>query len=83
MYLLLEVENRSGIRIHPGNFGGDTSKGYRSDFLGCIGFGRSVVFKSGQFMVLQSANTVRKLERFLDYQDFTLTITEEGYNHGL
>lgn len=83
MYLVLEVPDRSGIRIHAGNWAGDESKGYKSDFLGCIGLGRKLLFKDGQFMVTSSRMTIAKLERILDYQDFKLTITQEGYNNGL
>lgn len=83
MYLVLEVPNRSGIRIHAGNWAGDESKGYKSDFLGCIGLGRKLLIKNEQFMVTSSRVTIAKLERILDYQDFQLTITEEGYNYGL
>lgn len=83
MYLVLEVPNRSGIRIHPGNWAGDTAKGYRSDFLGCIGLGRKLWIKQNQFMVTSSAVTIAAFERVLDKQDFKLTITEEGYRNGL
>lgn len=36
VYGVRDVPGRSHILIHAGNYGGDVSKGYRSDLLGCI-----------------------------------------------
>jgi len=40
-YELQSVPARSDIRIHIGNYGGDTTAGLRSDILGCILLGTS------------------------------------------
>ena len=32
----VDKNDRTGIRIHTGNWGGDVTKGYASDILGCI-----------------------------------------------
>ena len=35
VYLLSGVPNRDAVEIHPGNWGGDVTKGYWSDVKGC------------------------------------------------
>jgi len=42
LYHLLDVPMRSAIRIHPGNFAGDSSKGWRTDVDGCILLGYEI-----------------------------------------
>lgn len=36
VYAVLDVPGRSHILIHAANYGGDTSKGWKSELLGCI-----------------------------------------------
>lgn len=40
VYLLDEVPGRMNIEIHPLNWAGDTTLGWHSDALGCMGVGR-------------------------------------------
>lgn len=42
VYHVQGVPNRSAILMHAGNFAGDTSKGFKSDLLGCIAPCRSI-----------------------------------------
>ncbi len=42
-FLLLDVPDAEGIRIHAGNFVGDRTKGYAADAEGCILLGRAIV----------------------------------------
>lgn len=74
MYLVQGVEGRSGIRIHGGNVAGNVEAGLRSDFMGCIAFGSSTGKLHGQRAVLGTNVVIRKIEKFLDYQDFILII---------
>ncbi len=54
LYELLNVPNRSDIRIHSGNFAGDTQKGFHSDVTGCILLGKSIGTLANQMAVLGS-----------------------------
>jgi len=42
VYHVHGVPNRSGVLIHSANYAGDTSKGWKSDLLGCIAPCRSI-----------------------------------------
>lgn len=74
MYLVNNVEGRSGIRIHPANLMGDKSKGYKSHLLGCIALGERMGSIKGQKAVLVSRPAVTMLERYMDGEPFTLEI---------
>lgn len=76
VYWLREVPNRSYILIHPGNWAGDTSKGYRSDVNGCIVLGQKQGVLAGQLAVLNSRITVRRFMRELNEEPFILRIIE-------
>lgn len=67
-YEVQKVPNRSGIRIHAGNF-------YK-DFLGCIGLGASFadINKDGEIDITSSRNTVKAFEALMGKKDFTLVI---------
>ena len=79
MYLLLNVPNRSGIRIHSANMAGDASMGWTRQLNGCI----AIATKLGHLKIregvmqkagLASAPAVRELERWGNKQPFTLEI---------
>ena len=76
VYHLQDVLNRTEIEIHPGNWCGDKSKGYKSDVLGCIIVGFAIVSIDGQKGVSHSKRTLAALEDDLEKGPFTLTITE-------
>lgn len=77
MYLLLDVEGRSGIRIHKGSYAGASDHGYKTDFLGCISFGRGVAWDKNwkQHLLHSTAVTIRNLEEKFEGRDFTLNVT--------
>lgn len=74
LYMVLDVPNRTGIRIHPANFAGDTRQGLVSDLLGCIALGTHYVTVDGQTMILNSKITLDKFCAILENKDFTLEI---------
>jgi hypothetical protein len=74
VYGLKDVPGRSHILIHAANYGGDVSKGYRSDLLGCIApcmaFGRL----NGQMAGLNSRAALGDLMAWAGGQPFELEI---------
>lgn len=74
MYEVLDVPERSGIRLHSGNLGGDRTKGLITHFSGCIGLGVRQGVLSGQRAVLISAPTVSTFESLMQHKDFDLII---------
>lgn len=74
MYLLLGTGPRTGIRIHPANFMGDTAKGYKTHLQGCIALGERLGWLGGQKALLVSRPAVRLLERTLKREPFKLSI---------
>ena len=76
MYLITDVEGRSGIRIHPGNFAGDQAKGFKSDSYGCILPGRYKGVLGNQGAVLHSRLALIDLENAMQRRPFTLEINE-------
>lgn len=67
-YEILNVPNRSGIRIHSSN--------YYFQLNGCIalGNGLSDINKDGQLDVINSRQAISAFESILGYQQFTLVI---------
>lgn len=81
VYEVKNVEGRTDILIHRGNWAGDvgkdnptTGKPYRSDVLGCILLGESRFILSGQPAVKNSDKTVCKFIELMGKKDFTLVI---------
>lgn len=74
VYGLRDVPGRSHILIHAANYGGDVSKGLRSDLLGCIApcsaFGRL----NGQMAGLSSREALGKLMAWAGGEPFELEI---------
>ena len=74
-YELLRVKDRAGVRIHSGNWAGDTRLGYKTHVLGCILLCKKIgSINGGQRMALISSDTVKEFERYMDYKDFTLNV---------
>lgn len=71
-YQVMNVPNRSGIRIHKGN--------YFWDVLGCILLGNafSDVNKDGLADVINSTKTIQSFEDFFGRKTFILTIKNGG-----
>ena len=91
-YLLDGVADAAGIRIHVGNFCGDTKLGYLSDVEGCLILGRAVldivipdkrivlpesgIVRRKQIGVTSSWDTVNAFVTHMDKRPFMLTIEE-------
>ncbi len=82
-YQVTDVKGRSYILIHPGNYGGDTLLGFRSDTNGCLIFGKrrgTLTYNNkSQIAVLVSRPTIRKFNKIMQKKPFKLTITR-GYS---
>ena len=81
-YRLDAVPGRTGILIHPANFGGDTSAGYATDLSGCIALGNI----TGKFpnhlgklqnAILRSAKCVQRFEQAANRHPLLITIIDE------
>lgn len=74
VYGLKDVPGRSHILIHAANYGGDVSKGCRSDLLGCIApcmaFGRL----NGQMAGLSSRAALAEFMAWAGGEPFELVI---------
>lgn len=73
MYLICNVPDRSGIRIHSANYAGDISKGYKRDLLGCIALGTRTSH-IGQLAVFNSRFAIRKFQELMQENPFNLHI---------
>ncbi len=74
VYNVQNVKDRSNILIHAGNVAGDTSKGYKSDVLGCILVGLKDGELDNQTGVLNSRQALATLDAFTGGQPLELTI---------
>lgn len=78
VFKLIDVEGRSYILIHSGNYAGDTKKDYVTDTAGCIMLGSSIksvlVKKKKQIGIFQSRITLRKFMTFTNNKSFQLEI---------
>jgi len=76
-YLVGDVSDRSSILIHPCNWGGDVTKGFRSDTRGCIGLGLDKRMLEGQVAVTDSLLAVAAFESWMGRKDFMLEINND------
>ena len=78
-YELQNVKGRGNIQIHTANYGGDVTKGFRSDLLGCIGLGADVTtnteLKPPQRMVTNSRETMKFFHACMKKESFLLIIS--------
>ncbi len=74
MYLVCEVDDRQGIRIHSANLAGDRSLGYVAQLNGCIALGEALGELAGQKALLSSAPAVRRFTKLMGQKPFTLEI---------
>ena len=78
-YELFNVPNRSKVRIHSGNYGGDTRLGYSSHILGCFLLGKKIYTNAGpknnQLMIGTSSPTVIAFEKFMRKEPFLLNVS--------
>lgn len=73
-YHVTNVEGRSRVLIHPGNYAGDKEKGFKTHSHGCILLGTRRGVLGDQKAVLASKVAVRKFTRSTQRKDFTLRI---------
>lgn len=87
-YELQDTPDAAGVRMHAGNFCGDTTKGYLSDSQACILVGadwadmpipdkkRHLTNRTHQRGVTASRQTLATLHTFLNRGPFTLVIVD-------
>jgi hypothetical protein len=80
-YEVVDVPNRSGIRIHSGNVAGDKIRGWDSHSLGCPLFGErqgSLKNSAGraQRAVLLSRSAIRRMETALGRREGVLEVVD-------
>ena len=78
VYWVTEVEDRTYILIHSGNFGGDISKGFKTHTNGCILLGKSKGMLGNQRAILNSRVIVRKFNNLMNFEPFKLEIKGIG-----
>lgn len=74
VYMVNDVQGRSYILFHAGNYAGDKSKGYKAHSTGCILLGQKHGKLGGQFAILNSRVTVRRFIKLMKYETFKLVI---------
>lgn len=74
MYLVAEVKDRAGIRLHAANFMGDDTKGFRKQLHGCIALGEKLGWIGGQKAILVSRPAMGRFERIVGGEPFELEI---------
>jgi len=74
VYEVRDVPDRLGILIHIGNYGGDRSKGLKSDIEGCILIGKSVGIINGQKCILNSRLAMKEFVAKTNGEPFILNI---------
>lgn len=76
VYEIQDVEGRTYIYFHAGNYCGDKAKGWRSDSLGCILLGAAEGELDSQDAIVSSRYTVRNFMNELNGEPFELTIQD-------
>ena len=75
MYGVINVPDRSGIRIHSANYGGAVWMGFKSDLLGCIALGRGFTTdQNGQQIIYGSRDMISKFQAHTGGEKFILEI---------
>lgn len=75
-YRLVGVPGHAGILLHPANYMGDATKGFKCQLLGCIAAGERVGVMDGQKALLLSAPAVRRFEAYMGHAPFKLEIRQ-------
>lgn len=74
MYLVCNVHNRSGIRIHSANYVGRQDLGYRQQLQGCIALGMNVGIMESQKALVQSRFAILEFEQKTQREKLELEI---------
>lgn len=75
VYLVTDVDGRTWILTHNGNWAGDISKGLRSNSNGCIIIGARHALIYGQMAVALSRVTLRRFLDFMKDEEFDLMVS--------
>ena len=75
LYHLHNVLNRSYIMIHPANFAGDVSKGYKSQLSGCIALGKEIGKINNLHVILNSCLAFNEFYDIMRGKDFKLKVS--------
>lgn len=78
LYLVLHTDGRAGVRIHAANLMGDRKKGFISQLLGCIALGERRGLIGNQKAILVSQSALRKFQKEMNNEPFTLEIKDVG-----
>lgn len=76
MYIIKNVPNRFGIRMHSGNWVGNRKYNLRHDATGCILLGERLGYLKGQKAVLDSRNAMKRFEKAMNGETFRLIIRD-------
>lgn len=76
LYHIQDVPGRTAVKIHWGNWAGDTKKGLKSDVLGCQlqGLGRAVM--DGQKALVHTRDAVSQFKEEMNNQPFKLIVKD-------
>ena len=77
LYHVENVKGRDGVLIHPAHLMGDTTKGLKSELLGCIALGKVKGIINAQEAVLQSKAAIDEFNEYLNGQPVELVIVEK------
>lgn len=69
-----DVEGRSFILFHSGNYAGDVHKGWKTHSEGCLLFGKARGWIGNQRAVLNSRLAQREFQRVMNNEPFKLII---------
>jgi len=74
VYEVTNVEGRTYILMHQGNYCGDSRLGFKTNVQGCILLGLKTGRLNGQKVVLDSRTARRRLESYMKFETFELEI---------
>jgi len=75
VYQVKDVDERTHILFHWGNWAGDMAEGFRSDSDGCILIGMKRSYIYGQKAVGDSRTAVKKFNELMNHEPFTLIVS--------
>lgn len=78
VYMVTQVDGRAFVLTHPGNYGGDIKKGFKTHTQGCILLGSRLGVLGSQRAVLNSRPTVHRFFSKMNKQPFNLIIKESA-----
>lgn len=78
-WYLENIEDRSGVMFHVGNWAGDKSAGFKSDTRGCILLGLGHIMRDAQIMLTQSTAAIAAFEAICAQVDIELSVTIRDY----